>query len=217
MNKFTVLAEGFEHLSYPLGRGEAKDKFSFSERKERFMLHRAQSELSAEMALGASDALCEHASLPVGYVAGGEGGIFLVCRRGGKRPLAGEMTGEEKGAFSRFVLMRLAQLHSQGFGCGGLSPDAVEFSGREVRLLDPGRIFAATEADPLFFEAVSTLRSLVSGGFAKKGQLPALAAAYLSHSPACREAVFSYMKGKGLNGRPHHVLADAAAKYAAYF
>ena len=216
MNRFAILAEGFEHLSYPLGREEAKDKSSFSERKERFMLHRTQSELSAEMAVGASDALSEHASLPVGYVAGPEGEIFLVCRRGGKRPDAKEMSSEEKLEFCMSLVRRLSAMHSAGLACGGLSPDSVEFSGKEARLLDPGRIFAATESDQIFFEAVATLRSLLVRGFAEKGQLPRLAAAYLSDSPACRDAAASYMGRKGLKGSPHKVLCVVVEKHAAY-
>ena len=217
MNRFAVLAEGFEHLSYPLGNSEAEEGAAFSERKERFALHSVQSETDAEMALGASDALSEHASLPVGYVLGESGRFFLVCRRSGRTADSRELSGEEKAGLSLSIMRRLAALHSSGLGCGGLSPDAVEFSGSEARLLDAGRIFAAGEEDQLFFEAVSTMRSLLGSGFAKKGDFPKLAAAYLSGSPACRDAVHSHMKRKGMKGSQNAVLCDAAARYAAYF
>jgi hypothetical protein len=217
MNRFAVLAEGFEHLSYPLGSSEAADCAAFSERKERFGLHRVQSETDAEIAVGSSDALSEHASLPVGYVLGESGQFFLVCRRNGRTPDARELPDEEKAGLSLSIMRRLAALHSSGLGCGGLSPDAMEFSGREARLLDAGRIFAAGEEDQLFFEAVSTMRSLLGSSFAKKSDFPRLAAAYLSGSPACREAVHSHMRSKGLSGSQNAVLCNAAARYAAYF
>ena len=217
MNRFAVLAEGFEHLSYPLGDSEAADRAVFSERKERFGLHRVQSETDAEIAVSSSDALSEHASLPVGYVLAESGQFFLVCRRSGRAADARELSDGEKAGRSLSIMRRLAALHSSGLGCGGLSPDAMEFSGSDARLLDAGRIFAASEADQLFFEAVSTMRSLLSGGFARKSELPRLAAAYLSGSPACREAVHSYMGRKGLKGSQKSALCEAAAKYAAYF
>lgn len=217
MNRFAVLAEGFEHLSYPLGNSEAADRLVFSERKERFGLHRVQSETDAEIAVGSSDALCEHASLPVGYVLAESGQFFLVCRRGGRTADARELPDEEKAGLSLSIMRRLAALHSSGLGCGGLSPDAVEFSGSEARLLDAGRIFAAGEEDQLFFEAVSTMRALLGSGFARKSEFPRLAAAYLSGSPACRDAVHSHMRRKGLNGSQNAVLCNAAARYAAYF
>ena len=55
MNRFAVFAPGFEHLSYPLGKGNAGDGHSFSDRGERFSLSRAQSEPHAQMALVSAD------------------------------------------------------------------------------------------------------------------------------------------------------------------
>jgi len=215
MGRFAVLAESFEHLSYPLGRLEPSDKGVFSEHRENFIFHRMSGELDAEMSISASDALSLHAALPVGFVFEGDSGFFLVCKTVGRQP-SKSMPAAEKSEFCRAVVERLSALHSEGLGCGGLSPDAVEFSGKEARLLNPAKIFAANESDSLFFEAVSTLRSLVSKGFANKKELPALASLYLS-TPACREAVFSYMREKKLSGLPHLVLSEAARKYAAYF
>ncbi len=215
--KFAVLSEGFEHLSYPLGRQDAAENMTFTQRKEKYALYKVASELAAQMALGASDSLCEHASLPIGYVAGKNGGFYLVCRRSGKKPSLAEMSSEEKLSFSLSLVRRLSALHSAGLCCGGISPDSVEFSGREIRLLDPSRLFASSESDAIFFEAIATLRSLVSRGFAKKEEIPALASAYLSSSPVCREGVQSYMRLKGSKKGARDALSQSALKYAAYF
>jgi hypothetical protein len=217
MGRFAVLSEGFEHLSYPLGREEAADKKTFSDRKEKYCLHRAISELHAQMALGASDALSEHASLPVGYVSGGQGEFYLVCRRGGKKPSAAEMPLEERRSFSLSVVRRLSALHAAGLCCGGLSPEAVEFSGKEARLLDPSRLFATSESDAIFFEAVATLCSLLNTGFAKEKEIPSLASAYLASSPVCREGVQSHIREKGWKTGARDALARSALKYASYF
>ena len=83
MNRFAVFAPGFEHLSYPLGKGNAVDKHSFSDRNERFSLSKAQSEPHAQMALVSATGLSEHTSEPVGYVCAEQGGIFVVCKNSG--------------------------------------------------------------------------------------------------------------------------------------
>ncbi len=215
MNRFAVLAPGFEHLSYPLDRHNAAEGFSFAERSEQFSFSRAQSEPHAQMALVSAEGLSEHASEPVGYVCGEHGEIFVVCRTSGKA--AASLAADERTAFSHAVVKRLASLHSQGFGCGGLSPDAVEFSGREVKLLNPSSVFALMDGDSIYYEAVSTLRALVSAGMAKEGELPKLASAYLSHSPVGRHEISEHLKKKKVRAPPAQALADAAKRFVPYF
>lgn len=219
MNKFAVLLPEFEHLSYSLGRDESHDGKIFCDRKENYVLRRAESETHAEMLVGSSDWLGEHSSVPVGYVADEKNSIFVVCKaaRNAAVQQNADLQGQERRDFSLAVVKRLASLHSAGFGCGGLSPDAVEFSGRQAKLCNQSAIFALTDSDSIFYEAVSTLRSLLGNGLAKKGELDALAAAYVSASPICRHAVVSHLSSKGIAGQPHKELAGHAARLAQYF
>lgn len=210
MDRFAVLQEGFERLSYQLGKCEPADKLVFSDGKERFRLHRANSEIQAEMAVGASDFLSQHAAFPAGYLSDENGEVFLVCRSGGARASA-----KKEAALA--IVLRLALLHTQGFGCGGLNAGEVEFSQGEALLSDPSKIFALNESDPLFYEAVSTLRSIVSSDYARKKELRALARAYVSSSPVCRHAVRSHMESKGAKGSAASYLALTAEKFARYF
>lgn len=215
MNRFAVLAQGFEHLSYPLDRHNAAEGASFAERSEKFSLSRAQSEPHAQMALASAEGLSEHAAEPVGYVCAEAGEIFVVCRNSGR---AGKSLARDEGsAFSQAIVKRLAMLHSQGFGCGGLSPDAVEFCGKEAKLLNPARIFALADGDSIYYEAVSTLRALVSSGVASEADLPRLASAYLSRSPVCRHEISEHLGKKGVRAKPAQALADAARRFALYF
>jgi hypothetical protein len=213
MNRYAVLLPEFQHLSYPLGRGNAVDGHSFSERSERFLLSRAQSEPHAQMTLVSSEGLSEHASEPVGYVCAEAGEIFMVCRSSGRK----EVARDECDAYSLAVVRRLAALHTQGFGCGGLSPDAVEYCGREAKLLHPSRIFALTDDDLVYYEVVSTLRALVSSSYAKEGDLPKLASAYLSYSPVCRHEIAQHLQKKGKAAKPRGALVEAAMKIIPYF
>ncbi len=218
MNKYAVLAEGFEHLSYPLGNSEPADRQVFASRKEDFVLHRVESQMVAEMAVGSSDWLSEHASEAVGFVESESGEFFTVCRLSGNRPNPAEMSSSERLDFSLAVVRRLASLHSQGFGCGGLSSEAVEYSHKEARMQNPSSIFALTDSDSPFFEAVATLRSLAGNGFARRSNLERLAWEYTSFSPACRHAVAAHFASKGKKThQPHRALAEHARKFLAYF
>ncbi len=214
MNRFAVLAEGFEHLSYPLGKLESADRQIMVERKESYMLHEAESQLSAEMALEASDWISSHASLPVGFVADEAGSVFVVSQSNSPVPPASEMSEEERKDFCRAVVRRLAALHTQGFGCGGISPEAVGFSRKEAKLLNPSAIFALTDSDSIFYEAVATLRALAGPGFAKQQELEWLSAEYVSFSPVCRHAIAGHSVGRG---QLHKKLAESARKAASYF
>jgi len=215
MNRFAVLAQGFEHLSYPLDRHDAAEGSTFSERSLSFTLGRSQSETHAQMALVSADGLSEHAAEPVGYVCAQEGEIFVVCRNVGR---AGKsLASDELGAASLAIVKRLAMLHSQGFGCGGLSPDAVEFCGKEAKILNPSRIFALADGDSIYYETVSTLRAIASAGAASEKELPRLASAYVSHSPVCRHEISEHLKKKGVRAPPAQALADAAIKLVPYF
>jgi len=215
MNRFAVLAPGFERLSYPLDRHDAADGSAFSERSERFCLSRAQSEEHAQMALVSAGGLSEHASEPVGYVCAGQGEIFVVCRSSGRK--GKEIAHDERRAFSTAVVKRLAALHTEGLGCGGLSPEAVEFAGKQAKLLSPLRIFALAEGDSVYYEAVSTLRALVSSGVATEGEMPKLASAYLSHSPVCRHEVAQHLQKKGRKGTARDELVKSAMKIIPFF
>jgi hypothetical protein len=157
--------------------------------------------------------------VPVGYVADENDSIFVVCKaaRNNEAAAASEMEEQEQKEFSLAVVKRLASLHTAGFGCGGLSPDAVEFSGRQAKLCNPAAIFALTDSDSIFYEAVSTLRSLAGAGFAKKEELESLASVYISSSPVCRHAIVSHISGKGAKSQPHAELAAQAKKFLAYF
>jgi len=215
MNQFAVLAPGFEHLSYPLGRHDAGEGQAFTERSDRFSFCPAQSEVHAQLALVSAEGLSEHASEPVGYVCKEGGEIFMVCRNDGRGKKS--LAKGERAAFSLAVVRRLAALHTAGLGCGGLSPDAVEFAGREAKLSNPSQIFALFEGDALYYEAVSTLRSLVSSGMAREEDLPSLAGAYLSHSPVCRHGIVSHLQKKGVAAQPRKALSEAAVKFVPYF
>jgi len=215
MNRFAVLLPEFEHLSYPLGKGNAADKHSFFDRNERFSLSRAQSEPHAQMALVSAEGLSEHTSQPVGYVCAEQGEIFVVCRADGRK--GGEIAGDERKAFSTAVVKRLAALHTEGLGCGGLSPEAVEFSGKEAKLLNPSQLFALHEGETTFYEAVSTLRALVSSGMSPESDLPRLASAYLSHSPVCRHEVARHLHKKGKIGSAKDELVKSALKIIPFF
>ena len=215
MNRFAVLLPEFEHLSYPLGKGNAADKHSFSDRNERFSLSRAQSEPHAQMALVSAEGLSEHTAEPVGYVCAEQGEIFVVCRSCGRK--GREIAQDERAAFSTAIVKRLASLHTQGFGCGGLSPEAVEFTGKEAKLLNPSQIFALHEGETTFYEAVSTLRALVSSSVAKETDLPRLASAYLSHSPVCRHEIVQHLQKKGKKGSAKDELVKSAMKIIPFF
>lgn len=210
MERFAVLQQGFEQLSYALGKCEPENGLSFSEGQDLFRLHKVQSEVQAEMAIAASGFLSQHASLPAGYLSDEKGEVYLVCRPGRPRAAA-----KKEAALA--MVLRLAELHTQGFGCGGLDASEAGFSQGAALLSDPSRIFALSDSDSLFCEAVSTLRSIVSAGFAGRGELPSLARAYLSASPVCRHAVRSHMDGKGVKGSAAGYLAKMAEKYANYF
>ncbi len=218
MNRYAVLAAGFEHLSYPLGKNPSSHCLQFSERRADFMLHRVQSAEQAKMVVGAEDFLSEHCSLPVGYVKSEEGEVFVVSRLSGKPLDASVLADEERVAFSVSVMRRLAALHSQGFGCGGISPEAVSYSGKEAKLRDPSSVFALDESDSLFYEAVATMRALAGRGFAKKSDLPRLASVYLSSSPVCRHGVASHLSRLKANRHYHaRELAAHATRLLAYF
>lgn len=217
MSKYAVLLEGFEHLSYPLGRGRAASGTQFTEQKETYALRPAASEGAAKTALEAADFVAEHASQPVGFVSNEDGEVFVVCKSAGARQDASGLTRKERRAFSLAVMQRLASLHTQGLGCGGISPDAIEITAREARLINPCAIFALDESDSLYYEAIATLRALAGAGFAKKGELEALAQAYVSASPVCRHEISAHLQKKGISAPPASALASAAMKYLLYF
>ena len=214
-NRFAVLAPGFEHLSYPLDRHDAAEGASFAERSEQFIFSRARSEPHAQMALVCAEGLSEHASEPVGYVCAQEGEIFVVSRSSGRKGM--EIARDERKAFSTAIVKRLAALHTEGLGCGGLSPEVVEFAGREAKLLNPSKIFALHEGETTFYEAVSTLRALVSSGVSSETDLPRLASAYLSHSPVCRHEIAQHLQKKGKSGSAKDGLVNSAMRIIPFF
>lgn len=218
MNRYAVLAAGYEHLSYPLGKNPSGHSQRFAERKEEFAIHGAQSEEHAKMIVGADDFLSEHSSLPVGYVGSEKGEVFIVSKVSGKKFDTSARTGSERLEFCESVVRRLAALHSQGFGCGGLSPEAVDYSGKEAKISDPSSIFALDETDSLFYEAVATLRALAGKGYAKRSELLRLASIYLSHSPICRHGVALHLSKCKVNRHCHaKELAAHAERLLAYF
>jgi hypothetical protein len=218
MNRFAVLSEGFEHLSYPLGRQDASDGQVITERNSQFVLGKANSESEARAAVEASGTISRHASVPVGFVSCPKGNIFVVSLLSGKGASASDFADDsERRSFCQSVVARLGSMHTDGLGCGGLTPDAVEFSGEGAKLKNASALFALTESDSIFYEAVSTLRALAGKGFAKESELEMLASAYLSCSPVCRHGVVQHMESKRIAGMPHKALADAARKYLRYF
>ncbi|MCX8174765.1 MAG: hypothetical protein N3E51_00990 [Candidatus Micrarchaeota archaeon] len=216
MNRFAVLAEGFERLSYPLGACSSYDKQEIYFNREEYVLHRLEGEAQARMLLGSADWISSHASLPVGFVQNASGS-FIVCRPRGKKPSSSEMDKNQRREYSLAVMLRLAQLHSEGFGCGGIWPHETFYFRKEVFLSNPASIFALCEQDSLFHEAAVTLRRLLCAGFASQARLSALAGAYLSHSPVCRNEVRAYLESKKSEVLPAEALAAAARKYAALF
>jgi hypothetical protein len=217
MNRFAVLACGFEHLSYYLGRTDSIHGHTFSQQKGEYALYKAESEEHAKMVVGASDFLSQHCMDLVGYVQNGQGEVFVVAVAG-KAPDASSMDGKQRLGFSIAVMRRLALLHSQGFGCGGLSPSSVAYIGNSAKIANPCSIFALQEGDSVFYEAVSTLRALAGAGFAKKETLPCLASEYLSVSPVCRHEVAKHLSKLNVNRHKHaKALAAHAANLLRYF
>ena len=226
MNRYAVLAEGFEHLSYPLSKKAAKEGERFVAQNETFVLLFAATASEAEMAVVASDSLSRHTSFPVGFVADSESGIFLVCRTKGRLGLAGadgnrlspfEMPDAERICMGRAIIKRLAILHTEGFGCGGISPDSVEFAAGEARLMNPSRVFALSDADSPYYEAVATLRALYGASLVSKRELLGLAQEYFSHSPVCRHEIALHLQKKGKRATPKDALVDAARKIIPFF
>lgn len=225
MNRYAVLSAGFEHLSYSLSVKEAKDGGILVDRGETFMLHSAASASEAEMAVVASDSLSQHASLPVGFFADSENRIFLVCRTKGRLRLSryGHNANplpescDERICIGKALIKRLAILHTIGFGCGGISPDSVEFSAGEARLLNPSKVFALSDGDSPYYEAVATLRSIYGSRLASKSELLEIARDYVSHSPVCRHAVASHLLEKGSNAPLAQSLCEHALRFSTYF
>ncbi|MCX8198115.1 MAG: hypothetical protein N3F07_02890 [Candidatus Micrarchaeota archaeon] len=214
MNSYAVLASGFEHLSYPLGKIQSCDKLSFTCAKQNFMLHKLRSKTQAEMIIGSSDWISAHSSLPVGYVENYQREVFLVCAVSGNSLPPEGMDKKSRMDYCVAVIRRLSALHSEGFGCGGISPEGVEYFRKEARLKDPSTIFALSDEDRIFFEAAATLRSLLAKGYAGKKELPYLASVYLSSSPICRDGAVAYIKGRGLScAKPHLAIAEAAMRF----
>jgi hypothetical protein len=214
MNRFAVLAEGFEHLSYPLGNCDSFEGQTLGFRRENYVFRKVDSEQHAHLLVGSYDGLSEHASSPIGYVANSENSLFVVCKTSSQGAQASKLSSKDRTSFSKAVILRLAALHTQGFGCGGIKAETVDFSGKEARLSNPSAIFPLSESDSLFYEAVATLRSLASNGFAKKGGLEALSALYVSFSPVCRHAIAEHC---GKKAEFHKALAEKAGRFASYF
>jgi len=215
MNRFAVLAEGFEHLNYPLGNCDSFEGQSLDFRKESYVLRKVDSESHAHQLVGSFDWLLEHAISPIGYVANKGKELFVVCKTSSQgNAKASELSAKDRASFSRAVIIRLAAIHTQGFGCGGIRADAVDFSGKEAKLSNPAALFALTDSDSLFYEAVATLRSLARNGFAKKSELEALSALYVSHSPVCRHAVAEHC---GKKAKLYELLAEKAGRFSSYF
>ncbi|MEM4347981.1 MAG: hypothetical protein QXN37_00200 [Candidatus Anstonellaceae archaeon] len=214
MKRFLVLVEGFESLSYPLGKEELPAEFEYN--KEKFFLVKVADEFEAQALVAAAEDLKQHAVPAVGYVFS-EGKFYLVCMKQGKKPNAAEMSPQQRLSFAILTVRRLAAIHSQGLCCGGLPSDAIEFSGKQVLLSQPNRLCSEVENHEMFFEAAATLGLLKSNQFVLYSQLRQLASEYVSFSPICRHTVYSYVKEKGLSLSPTEALAQAAAKYSLFF
>ncbi|MEM4634164.1 MAG: hypothetical protein QW275_03350 [Candidatus Anstonellaceae archaeon] len=218
MNSYAVLSCGFEGLSYPLGWLEPSDKLAFVHNKQEFMLHKVKSTTEAEMIIGSSDWISLHASLPVGYVENYKRETFIVCLVYGKKPSPNEMSEQERRTYCSAVMQRLSALHSQGFGCGGISPKGIDYFRKEAKLKDPSQIFALDDSVSLFFEVAVTLRSLAREGYAKSEELEYIASIYLSSSPVCRDGVQSHLKSKGIpSSKPNLALAQTALRFLQCF
>ncbi|VVC02297.1 Uncharacterised protein [uncultured archaeon] len=220
-NKSVSLRAGFEHLSYQLGRLPARQGMVLASNRESFSLDSIENEILGEMPLGV-DELCEHASLPVGYVQGRSGALFMIFQLRGKLVQSGKkadkaLTEYERGRTASAVVERLAKLHSAGFACGGLKASDVEMSDGNALVKNASRIVAMDAGDSLFHEAAYTLHSLKAAGLANARQLRKLAREYLSHSPITRNSVEAHLKEKKLSGRPHEELASAAERFGLYF
>ncbi|MCX8196716.1 MAG: hypothetical protein N3G80_00130 [Candidatus Micrarchaeota archaeon] len=215
MQAFAVFLEGFEHLSYPLGKEDTPQEFE--SRKEAFFLVKVGSELEAQSFVAACDAIQKHASVPVGYLFKG-GEFFLVCKqRKSARKQQTFITPEEKRQLAEKIILRLAEIHSEGLCCGGISPEAIEYAEKKVFLSDPSRLSASTEANEMFFEVISTLCLLKKHKLASEKDFGRLASIYLSFSPICRDAVYSYSIQKSKKGSLKEIIVRCAAKYSSYF
>jgi len=217
-----VIRKGQAGASYALGTSNLKlEGGAVNYGKQKYAFYDVESESQADSLLSLADAFSEHASTTIGFAVDQNGKLVMVCQatsgRLSSKPSL--MPKGERKSVAQAIIQRLASLHNEGLGCGGLSPEAVEFQNGKAKVANPTKIFALSPDNPdeQFFEAVSTLRSLVSSGYIRKKEAASLAAEYLSFSPICRHPVAEYFGKRGVKGSMPEALANLAVKHAAYF
>lgn len=213
-SRFAVLLPEYEQLSYNIGKIELKEEQKMSSGNEVFYLNKADSEQHAQLSLVSSEFLANHAREPVGYVCSEEKEFYFVSKAFGIESRA--FLGRWDYGLSSAIIRRLADLHTQGLGCGGIKPEDVEFLGKEAKLRNPGKVFALYDQESAYYEAVATFASLAKHGFAGKEELAALLSEYLSYSPVCRHEILEHQKKKG-RGKAIDAFVENAIKMSYYF
>ncbi|VVB98711.1 Uncharacterised protein [uncultured archaeon] len=135
------LRKGKEKASYPIGKILAEHFIGGGE-KGNLLLQPVESEIVAEMILqGFEDS--EHTITPIGtMVDPNTNRVFSVCQTRGKSIKKLSLSRQEKLDCSKAIMKRLAALHTDGLGCGGLNLDSVVFIGKEAKVKNPGRFYA---------------------------------------------------------------------------
>ena len=221
-NLSVTLLVGFEHLSYHLGKRKGEKNAVIRHMGEKYMLDEIENTLSGRMAINAREGLSRHALPAVGLVKGNDAGTYIIFQLDGKTfgdegEDGNAATEYERRKFASAVVERLAELHTQGFACGGLKPEEMAMEGGKAKVRNATRIVAMDESDSLFYEAAATLYFLKAAGFATSKDLLALARKYLSHSPVCRGEAAVHARKKKLSGALYLELAAAAEKFKLYF
>lgn len=203
----------FKNLSFQLGKQMAKNGLLLSQNGDVFELIGVENDMG-ETALEFSEELLEHALLTVGVARNNKNESFIIAW---KQRKSDKMVADyEKNKFFSAVMERLAELHNEGFACGGLKVDDAEMVGGKAKVKDASRIFAMNGSDSVFYEVAFTLHSFKAAGATSK-DLIGLAREYLSASVVGRDAANSHLREKKLKGKPYEELAKAAERFGLYF
>ncbi|MCX6741506.1 MAG: hypothetical protein NTY61_03865, partial [Candidatus Parcubacteria bacterium] len=144
-NKKTVLAAGYENLSYELAKKEIYRGCSVHAGGEKYVLRGiGNSRQLAEMLVAAGETLDDHATLPVGFVENESGEQLLICQTGRMRSLDLMVGRSSRGRHeaARIIIGKLARLHSAGLGLeGGATPGKYGINpAGDVKIFNPANV-----------------------------------------------------------------------------
>ncbi|MCX8194823.1 MAG: hypothetical protein N3G22_01825 [Candidatus Micrarchaeota archaeon] len=201
------LGEYASSLSYVFGAKSAFHGAVFSDEDEQnvFVTFPTEGERHASSLLEASAALSAHSSKVVGYVLGLDRKYYVVLEIEGRAALPqlekrrldfASLSGSERTLIQEAIFTRLLELHKDGLFSGGVLPYDIQFSGGEVKILNPAKITPLESEDhsSLFYEAAVTLGGMLSHGIVPDYKLAKRAAKkFLSRSPLIRASA-TYFK-----------------------